>query len=81
MGQTCAQIARFGGSRLERSAHPICLDRIRERFDRSDSVITVLSTVTCRMQFIFPSQNFRALDADDSRQFVTVMFSQGSGGP
>jgi len=44
MGQTCAQITRFGGSRLGRSArsgHPICLDRIRERFDHSDSLITV----------------------------------------
>src|ERR1700691_6095300 len=48
---------------------------------RLESRITVLSTVTCRMQFILPSQNFRALDADDSRQFVTVMFSHGRGGP
>jgi hypothetical protein len=32
MGQTCAQIPRFGGSQLERSArsgHPICLHRVK----------------------------------------------------
>src|ERR1035438_4878374 len=48
---------------------------------RFDPVITVLSTVTCRMQFMFPSQNFNALEAEESRQFVAVMFSQGSAGP
>jgi hypothetical protein len=45
VGQTCAQITRFGGSRTEgsaRSGHPICLDRMRERFDQSGSLITVL---------------------------------------
>ena len=46
MGRTCSQITRFGSSRLERSAqsagHPIVWDRIRERFDHSDYLITVL---------------------------------------
>jgi len=45
MGQTCAQITRFGSSRLERSArsgHPLCLDRLREQFDHPDSLITAL---------------------------------------
>jgi hypothetical protein len=46
MGRRCAQNTRFGsGSRLVRSArsgHPIWLDWIRERFDHSGSLITVL---------------------------------------
>jgi hypothetical protein len=40
-----------------------------------------LSIVTLRTQFMFPSQNLIALDAEESRQFVTVMFSHGSAGP
>ena len=43
--------------------------------------MTQLSTVTLRMQFMLPSQNFNAADAEVRRQFVTVMFSQGSAGP
>jgi hypothetical protein len=43
--------------------------------------MTQFETVTRRTQFMLPSQNFRADEAEDSRQFVMVMFSQGSAGP
>ena len=46
-----------------------------------EPVMTQLSIVTFRMQFMFPSQNLIALEAEVSRQFVTVMFSQGRAGP
>jgi hypothetical protein len=48
---------------------------------RFDAVMTELSMVTRRTQLLFPSQNFTALEADESRQLVTVMFSHGSAGP
>ena len=48
---------------------------------RFEPVITELSTVTLRMAFMLPSQNFKALEEDDRRQFVMVMFSQGNAGP
>ena len=48
---------------------------------RFESVITQLSTVTLRTQLALQSQNFKAADAEERRQFVTVMFSQGSAGP
>jgi hypothetical protein len=48
---------------------------------RFEPVITQLSMVTLRMATSFPSQNLSALDAEVSRQLVTVMFSQGRGGP
>jgi len=48
---------------------------------RFELVMTVLSIVTLRMALEFPSQNLIALDADDRRQLVTVIFSQGSAGP
>ena len=48
---------------------------------RLESVMTQFETVTRRTQFMLPSQNFKADEAEDSRQFVMVMFSQGSAGP
>ena len=48
---------------------------------RLDSVMTQLSMVTLRTAFMLPSQNLMALEAEDSRQLVTVMFSQGRAGP
>jgi hypothetical protein len=48
---------------------------------RLESVITQLSTVTLRTQLMLQSQNFKAAEAEVNRQFVTVMFSQGSAGP
>ena len=48
---------------------------------RLESVMTQLSMVMLRMAFMLQSQNLMALEEDDSRQLVTVMFSQGSGGP
>ena len=48
---------------------------------RFESVMTQFETVTRRTQFMLPSQNFRAEEAEDSRQLVMVMFSQGKAGP
>ena len=48
---------------------------------RLESVMTQLSIVTLRMATSLPSQNLMALDDDDKRQLVTVMFSQGRAGP
>jgi hypothetical protein len=44
-------------------------------------VMTQLSIVTFRTAFMFPSQNLIALEADESRQLVTVIFSHGRAGP
>jgi len=44
-------------------------------------VMTVLSIVTLRMAFMFPSENLMALEAEVRRQFVTVMFLHGNAGP
>jgi len=43
--------------------------------------MTQFETVTRRTQFILPSQNLRADEAEDRRQLVMVIFSQGSAGP
>jgi hypothetical protein len=48
---------------------------------RLELVMTQLSIVTFRIELRLPSQNFKALEAEEMRQFVTVMFSQGSAGP
>ena len=43
--------------------------------------MTQLSMVTLRMPAMLPSQNLIALEAELSRQLVTVMFSHGRAGP
>ena len=48
---------------------------------RLELVMTQLSMVTFRIELRLPSQNFKALEAEEMRQLVTVMFSQGSAGP
>src|SRR5580658_8524560 len=48
---------------------------------RFELVITTLSTVTRRTALELPSQNFSALEAEESLQLVTVTFSVGSAGP
>src|SRR5512139_1923921 len=44
---------------------------------RLELVMTQLSMVTLRMATRLPSQNLIALEAEDRRQLVTVIFSQG----
>src|SRR6266576_3516035 len=47
---------------------------------RFECVITTLLTVTLRTATELPSQNLIALDEDERRQFVMVMFSLAFGG-
>ena len=48
---------------------------------RLELVMTQLLMVTLRTAFMLPSQNLMALEAEDRRQLLTVMFSQGRAGP
>src|SRR5205823_1759954 len=57
---------------------PRVLLKIKPRFTL---VRTVWSTTMLRMPARFPSLNFTPADAEDSRQLVTLMFSQTKGGP
>ena len=43
--------------------------------------MTQFEMVTRRATFQFPSLNFTAAEADESRQFVIVMFSHANAGP
>ena len=55
--------------------------KVMKAMPRFELVMTQLSMVTLRMPAMLPSQNLMALEAELSRQLVTVMFSQGRAGP
>ena len=48
---------------------------------RLELVMMMLLMVTWRTALLLPSQNLMALDEDDRRLLVTVMFSVGRTGP